>query len=404
MTEALVHVSSDDNLADIVEKLSQQLLAGNSEAIEAILAEHPKEADRLRALLPTLRVLVEIGSSPVGQNDSNATVAGTHSPESLHPQILGDFRILQEIGRGGMGVVFEAEQVSLRRRVALKVLPTASMLDPRSMQRFRNEAQAAASLHHSNIVPIYGVGCERGVHYYAMQFIDGPTIAEVIANLRISSELALSPHVKLQSHTSDTNSRVQIDSKEKQATETDVMAALSTDKSSSSGSWFRRLAEHMAQVADALHHAHELGVTHRDIKPANLMLDRLGRIWVTDFGLARVEGADNLTMTGDLVGALRYMSPEQALAKRLGDDHRSDIYSLGITLYELLALKPALAGAGRQELLQQLASEEPKSLRKQSPSIPRDLETIVIKATQKKSNRALSNGSRVGRRPQTLCR
>ena len=113
------------------------------------------------------------------------------------------------------------------------------------------------------------------------------------------------------------------------------------------------------------------------------MLDRLGRIWVTDFGLARVEGADNLTMTGDLVGTLRYMSPEQALAKRLGVDQRSDIYSLGITLYELLTLKPAFAGAGRQELLQQLAIEEPKSLRKQNPSIPRDLETIVIKATQK---------------------
>ena len=383
MTEALVHEPSDDNLANIVEEISQKLVSGNSDAIEAILAKHPNEADRLRALLPTLRVLVEIGSSPVGQNRSNGTVAETYSQEPLHQQILGDFCILREIGRGGMGVVFEAEQVSLRRRVALKVLPAASMLDPRSLQRFRNEAQAAASLHHRNIVPIYGVGCERGVHYYAMQYIDGLTIAEVIAKLRESSKLALDPQVQPQPHTAEVGSQAQLNSKEKQAAETEVMAALSTEKSSNSGAWFRRLAEHMAQVVDALHHAHELGVTHRDIKPANLMLDRLGRIWVTDFGLARVEGADNLTMTGDLLGTLRYMSPEQALAKRLGVDHRSDIYSLGITLYELLTLKPAFAGAGRQELMQQLANDEPKSLREQNPAIPRDLETIVIKATQK---------------------
>ena len=130
MTEALVHVSSDDNLANLVEELSQQLVAGNSDGIEAILAEHPNEADRLRALLPTLRVLVEIGSSPVGQNRSNATTTDSHSQEPLQPQILGDFRILREVGRGGMGVVFEAEQVSLRRRVALKVLPRIATSSP----------------------------------------------------------------------------------------------------------------------------------------------------------------------------------------------------------------------------------------------------------------------------------
>lgn len=130
MTEALVHEPSDDNLANIVEELSQQLVAGNSDGIEAILAEHPNEADRLRALLPTLRVLVEIGSSPVGQNSSNATTTDSHSQEPLQPQILGDFRILREVGRGGMGVVFEAEQVSLRRRVALKVLPRIATSSP----------------------------------------------------------------------------------------------------------------------------------------------------------------------------------------------------------------------------------------------------------------------------------
>ena len=137
------------------------------------------------------------------------------------------------------------------------------------------------------------------------------------------------------------------------------------------------------QAAEALQHAHDQGVLHRDIKPGNLMLDAEGQLYITDFGLARIETDVGVTMTGDLIGTLRYMSPEQALAKRIVIDQRSDIYSLGATLYELLTLRPLFDGANRQELLKQIAFEDPLKLRQISRTIPRELETIVLKAIEK---------------------
>jgi serine/threonine protein kinase len=245
------------------------------------------------------------------------------------PARLGDFRIVREVGRGGMGVVYEAEQVSLGRRVALKVLPFAATLDPRQMQRFLNEARAAAGLHHANIVPVHGVGCEQGVHYYAMQFIDGRTLADFIAEQRKGAAAGSAP--------------------------TAPLAAQTTNVAPRSASYFRRMAEWGIQAAEALDCAHALGVVHRDVKPANLLVDASGRLWVTDFGLAQVQSDTRLTATGDLVGTLRYMSPEQALPLRAVIDHRTDIYSLGATLFELLTLQPAFAGTDRQELLRQIA-------------------------------------------------
>jgi hypothetical protein len=192
MTQLLTS-SADHLLADLVEELTQELAAGDAADVEAFLADHADQADKLRPLIPTLQMLAEIGSSLAAIGRSRASLPEPSGHESNGHPVLGDFRILREVGRGGMGVVYEAEQISLRRRVALKVLPSAAMLDPRALQRFRNEAQAAAALHHSQIVPIYGVGCERGVHYYAMQFIDGLTLAEVITSLRSPSPL---PHGK----------------------------------------------------------------------------------------------------------------------------------------------------------------------------------------------------------------
>src|SRR5262249_38286653 len=146
---------------------------------------------------------------------------------------------------------------------------------------------------------------------------------------------------------------------------------------------FRTVAELGIQAAEALDFAHEHGIIHRDIKPANLLLDAESRLWVTDFGLAQVQGDARMTMTGDLVGTLRYMSPEQALAKRVVVDHRTDVYSLGATLYELLTLAPVFGGTDRQELLRQIAFEEPRPLRRLKRTIPAELETIVLKALEK---------------------
>jgi tetratricopeptide (TPR) repeat protein/tRNA A-37 threonylcarbamoyl transferase component Bud32 len=258
-----------------------------------------------------------------------------------------------------MGVVYEAEQISLGRRVAVKVLPFAAALDARHLQRFQNEAHAAAHLHHQHIVPVYGVGCERGVHYYAMQYVDGRTLAELIAELRGEGSAA------------------------EAAPQATTKVAQPTGRSTADPARFRTAATLGVQAAEALEHAHQLGVVHRDIKPGNLLVDRLGNLWITDFGLAQVRSDTRLTMTGDLVGTLRYMSPEQALGKRVPLDHRTDIYSLGATLYELLTREPAFDGQDREQLLAQIALEEPRRMRQIDRQIPAELETIVGKAMAK---------------------
>jgi WD40 repeat protein/serine/threonine protein kinase len=299
---------------------------------------------------------------------------------------LGDFQIVREIGRGGMGVVYEAEQLSLGRRVALKVLPFAAALDAKQLQRFKNEAQAAAGLHHTNIVPVYAVGCERGVHYFAMQFIDGRTLAQLIQELRGPARATQEPEPGRAAA-----AEVVVAARpasEPEPTTLYVAALVATPLAGSSAAqraehyrWVAQLGE---QAAQALQHAHDLGVIHRDIKPGNLLLDgRGGNVWVTDFGLAHVQSEASLTMTGHLVGTLRYMSPEQALARPGLVDHRTDVYSLGATLYELLALRPAVAGRDRQELLRQIAFEEPVRPRRLDQKIPAELETIVLKALEK---------------------
>jgi serine/threonine protein kinase/Flp pilus assembly protein TadD len=302
---------------------------------------------------------------------------------------LGDFRLLRVVGRGGMGIVYEAEQVSLGRRVALKVLPFAAALDGRQLQRFKNEAHAAAQLHHSNIVPVYAVGCEHGMHFYAMQFIDGQTLARVIADLR--RQAGRDPADPAASTGTDAAVADELASGRwappGAAAETRAAASV-TPPGGGPGflfgpAYFRTVAQLGIQAAEALEHAHGLGVVHRDVKPANLMVDGRGHLWVTDFGLAQVQSDTRLTMTGDVLGTLRYMSPEQALGRREVIDHRTDLYALGATLYELLTLEPACDGTDRQELLRQIASEEPRPPRRLNKAVPAELETVVLKALEK---------------------
>ena len=321
------------------------------------------------------------------------------------PTSLGDFQILREIGRGGMGVVYEAEQPSLRRRVALKVLPFVAVLDPKQLQRFHNEALAAASLKHPHIVQVHAVGCEQGVHYYAMEYVQGQTLADVIDDLRQESGLIAADEPpagtaardRARSVASDSAGDSLADCPDTLAAESHdfaahskVVAAADTDRQSpgqatttvsvGSREFFRTAARWGIEAAEALEHAHQLGVVHRDIKPSNLLIDDNGRLLITDFGLAQTQTGGNLTMTGDVLGTVRYMSPEQAQGDRRGLDHRSDVYSLGVTLYELLALQPPFQSDDRHVLIHEIVDSNPTPPHQLNRSIPRNLETIVLKA------------------------
>jgi serine/threonine protein kinase len=391
-----------------LEEYQGAVQAGQAPDREAFLARHPDIATVLADCLDGLEWMrgAALAAAPAGAGVGPGT-------------LLGDYHLLREIGRGGMGVVYEAEQLSLSRRVALKVLPFAAALDSKQLQRFQNEARAAARLHHSNIVPVYAVGCERGVHYYGMQFIEGQTVAGLITELRkLAGREPLSESITpaLLSETagrklSENGAAAPADSADPERTGPYGSEAAHTragdaapgpakpcwvEHSIQSSAFFRNVAHLGIQAAEALEHAHRLGVIHRDIKPGNLLLEASTpapsgkgggieglRLWIADFGLALCQRQAGLSMTGDLVGTLRYMSPEQALAQRGVIDHRTDVYSLGATLYELLTLEPAFTGTDRQELLRQIAFEEPRRPRRLNKAIPAELETIVLKAMER---------------------
>jgi serine/threonine protein kinase len=372
--------SLESLVAAVADEFLERQKRGERPDIDQYTRRYPAAAAVLRDVLTSLQV-IGAGSEAHGL----ATVA-----QDALAGCLGDFRIVREAGRGGMGIVYEAEQISLGRRVALKVLPFAATLDPDRLRRFKNEAQAAAQLHHTNIVPIHFVGADRGVHFYAMQFIDGQSLAQVIADLRLQIADCRKPGGALS--VSDGGRSLEFTKTAANGQPIcDVPPAMChstartvfTEAATRTSAHFRAVARLGVQAAQALEHAHEMGVIHRDIKPANLLLDARGNLWVTDFGLAQMHGDSRLTMTGDLVGTLRYMSPEQALGQRVEVDPRRDIYSLGATLYEIMTLEPVFSAVERRELLDQIATVEPKSPRRINPAIPVDLETVVLKALAK---------------------
>jgi WD40 repeat protein/serine/threonine protein kinase len=315
---------------------------------------------------------------------------------------IGEFTLIREIGRGGMGVVYEAFQESLRRTVALKVLPLAGRIDQRQIKRFENESFAVAQLDHPNIVPVYCSGDDGGVHYYAMKLIPGNDLACIIRHARdiIDSKCAR-PSAETPAYMGTTAWAPSDDADKTRVpsvpdTTTDVPSSAASHRNTkliqslasrkptvASPKVFEPFVDIIVQAAEALHHAHELGIVHRDIKPSNLLLDDDGKLWIADFGLAHVQGVDALTMSGEVVGTLRYMSPEQPLGNRVLVDQRTDIYSLGITLYELLTLKKAFGGDTPKEVIKQVCFDDPVSLRRLNPMVPPDLETIVMKAIAK---------------------
>jgi serine/threonine protein kinase len=333
-----------------VEAYEAALRGGRSVDRDAFLNEHPAVADRLAEYLDALEFI----RSAAGQSSANCDAGVIQSP--LEPgDVLGEFRILREIGRGGMGVVYEAEHLwTDKRRVALKVLPGTSALDAHALRRFRVETQAAACLNHPNVVPVLAAGCERGIPYYSMPLIQGRSLAEIIRATRSTDRTpAPSAHRLGPADAADV-------------------------------AWPKVVARLGVQAAEALEHAHSSGIIHRDIKPSNLIVDSEWKLWVTDFGLARLTRDETgPTRTGDLVGTLRYMSPEQVRGAPASVDARTDIYSLGVTLYEACTLRPAFEANDRSALVHHILNDEPPAPRAITPSVPKDLETIILKAIDK---------------------
>jgi serine/threonine protein kinase len=384
-------VLDDPRVLRAMESYTSALQRGERPDRAAFLADLPDEvAGVLAGCLDGLE-LVHAAAPALSGTDGSLPL-----PDGAIPaQPLGDFQLLREVGRGGMGVVYEAIQLSLGRRVALKVLPFAATMDPRQLQRFRHEAQAAAMLHHPNVVPVFGVGCERGVHYYAMQLIQGRSLAAMIDELRGIPSIGGGGTQSPSGHSGDCGEcgdegakghsvhSFPVSKVPNGANDTPPVAALTTQRTRRDKAHYRRIAELIAQAADALEYAHSMGVVHRDVKPANLLLDEAGHLWVTDFGLAKLDAAVGMTVSGDLLGTLRYMSPEQALARHGLVDHRTDVYSLGATLYELLTLRPAVDGHDKHELLKKIAFEEMAPPHKFDRSIPAELETVTLKCLAK---------------------
>jgi eukaryotic-like serine/threonine-protein kinase len=385
----------DSLAADFLNRLK----SGESPNLDDYLAKSPEVAAQLREIIEASQ-----------KTDSPSTLAPRTQqvPTSMFPK-FPDFDIVGEIGRGGMGVVFEAFQVSLQRRVALKVLPSLANASRSATERFKLEAQAAGKLNHENIVRVFEVGVHDSMLFYAMEYIEGQDLSGVIrfaaqqyhhqnkptANENLGATTAFK--------SASTNSLFSVGLPELDSGDTvrgnqddeSVRQGRSTTKgdsqSGSSGkqgvtdfrTYCKRATQLASSVAKALHYAHTHGVIHRDIKPGNLLLDATGKVWITDFGLAKTENSD-LTRTGDIVGTIRYMSPERFRGQC---DETADVYALGLTLYELLALRPAFSALDRASLVERIHHEDPTSLRKLDPRIPFDLETIVSKAIAKEPNR-----------------
>jgi eukaryotic-like serine/threonine-protein kinase len=362
----------DRELAEVLDRYLKSLEEDAPLNVEGLVAEYPRIADDIRAFVASIDLLhgATQGMNPEARPEPAARNGVDHCLAKRHAEKrLGDFEIGLEIGRGGMGVVYEATQISLQRKVALKVLPFAAMWDHKQIARFQNEAQAAAQLQHANIVPVFAVGQERGVHFYAMQLIQGRSLDQILGELRREATADRPPSDQCLVSTMAADSTVQ--------------SELSSEHAAGQSRYCRAIAGLGIQAASALQYAHECGVVHRDIKPSNLLVDHRNKLWITDFGLARVQDSPGVTVTGDVVGTLRYMSPEQATGKQALVDPRSDIYSLGATLYELLTLRPAFGGDDRQAVMHAIGEQEPMAPRTIDPAIPIDLETIVLQAMAK---------------------
>src|SRR6266542_1345435 len=400
----------------LAEEFAQRCRLGERPSLSEYTQNYPHLADEIRDVFPALQILEELKPGPAELSAPFANLAQADA----RPCLLGEYCLLREVGRGGMGVVYEAVQESLGRHVALKVLPGGALGGPSHLERFKREARAAGRLHHTNIVPVFGTGECYGVHFYAMQFIPGQGLDAVLRDLRrlrrqrsgagepaaqdkasADASIARSLLTGTFHQPPEAGDQKSRGTEQQQSTGEKSPGGVSSASllvgSSASGEegasharpqlnegaggvYYRSVARVGVQVAEALAYAHKQGILHRDIKPSNLLLDLQGTAWVTDFGLAKAEGTDELTHPGDIVGTIRFMAPERFDSRSLP---QSDVYALGLTLYELLTLQTAFDDTNKSKLIEKVLHQLPVPPRKIDPNIPRDLETIVLKCLAK---------------------
>ncbi len=389
-----------DPIEVLADLFMDQCRRGEPPSIDDYAAAHPELASEIRELFPTIAALEGLKTTTKIPANSGP-VRG-----QIEIERLGDYRIVREIGRGGMGIVYEAQQESLGRTVAIKVLPKHVLLDGKQLARFEREARTAAQLHHTNIVPIFGVGQDEGYHFIVMQHIRGVGLDAVLRELMrssmgVGSAFSSSVHSSqscyghsswpdahevakhlLENATSDAANTPTATVDFTRSDEIDESPPSSTANTASpplpsvSGEYFRSIARIVRQIADGLAYAHDQGTLHRDIKPGNILIDGFGAVWITDFGLAKAIDQDGVTQPGDVIGTLRYMPPEQLEGKA---DASSDLFSLGLTLYEFATLRPALPKGAKSGNIHAIATRKLKPPRSIQPLIPRDLDTIIAK-------------------------
>lgn len=290
---------------------------------------------------------------------------------------LGDYAIEERIGAGGMGVVYRARQLSLNRIVALKVLPHQLRSSARRLERFRREVEAAARLHHPNIVTVFASGDDGSTAFYAMEYVNGPSLSRVIEVLRRV------PNPAVRDSRFDADQVVSDPGPSSSCSPCALLPGGDAEGSLNVNEYFDRVAKLLAGVAEGLHFAHENDVVHRDIKPSNLWFSGDGRLRIGDFGLARLAKEPSVTQSGEVIGTPYYMAPEQLDGRNSGVDPRTDVYAMGATLYEALTLQPPFPGTSREVVLSRISTEEARPPRKINRAVPRDLETICMKALEK---------------------
>ena len=327
------NIDRDEQLAMLLADLTDQANDGQHVDINAVCEDHPEIADELRELWGAVMIADAAGSSELHATLSSGTARDTPGASFELPCRFGDYELLEELGRGGMGIVYRARQVSLNREVALKMILQGQLASPADRERFQAEAEAAARLDHPGIVPVYEVGNSEGHPYFSMKYVRGETLSHRLANGLVSPKAG---------------------------------------------------ADILASVARAIHYAHRQGVLHRDLKPSNILIDDEGQPHVTDFGLAkRVQEAESLTRSGAILGTPAYMAPEQAAGARGEVGPASDVFSLGTVLYQMLTGKPPFQAASPVDTILMLLEQDVVPPRVVNPRVDRDLEMIALRCLQK---------------------